>query len=150
MTAPAITADRAACEELPAAGDPPMRVVIADHDGLARRMMQSALQDAGGVLVITARDRREALELARYHRPTVLLVDIALPPAAGAELIREVLAVAPKVRILTVSAAADDDQAAWRRCARAPSGISTRTSILTSSRVSSPWPLTARRSSPDG
>lgn len=87
------------------------RVLIADQDGLARRMMEDVLRDAAGVGDITrARDAREALELARRHRPTVLLIDIALPPAGGVELIREVLAVLPRACVVTVSAAADQDE----------------------------------------
>jgi DNA-binding NarL/FixJ family response regulator len=50
------------------------------------------------------------LELARRHQPTVLLVDIALPPAGGVELIRSVVRSLPRVRIVAVSAAADQDQ----------------------------------------
>lgn len=91
--------------------DPRMRVLIADQDGLARRMMQDVLQSDGGVAaVVSARDSREALAMARECRPTVVLVDIALPPLGGVELIRSVMAILPAVRVVTVSAAADHDQ----------------------------------------
>ncbi|HET6866383.1 MAG TPA: response regulator transcription factor [Solirubrobacteraceae bacterium] len=94
----------------PHAGDTPLRVLIADQDGLARRMMQSVLQTAGGVgPVAGARDGREAMELAREYHPDVLLVDIALPPAGGVELIRDVIAILPLVRVMTVSAAVGQD-----------------------------------------
>ena len=113
MIARTITAERGVFEDRRPAGDPQVRVLIADHDGLARRMMQNALQEAAGVVVITAaRDGREALELACYYQPTVLLVDLALPPAGAAEVIRKILPVVPKIRIVTVSATADTDQAA--------------------------------------
>jgi DNA-binding NarL/FixJ family response regulator len=95
-----------------------MRVLIADQDGLARRMMQGVLRSAGGrgaagedPFIATARDGREALELVYRHRPTVLLIDVSLPPAGGAELIRTVMATLPRARVLTVSAAADQDRA---------------------------------------
>lgn len=92
-------------------GEPGIRVLIADQDGLARRMMQGVLQNAGGVAVVAgARDGDETLELARDSRPTVLLVDIALPPAGGVELIRKVIAILPTARVVTVSAAPDQDQ----------------------------------------
>jgi DNA-binding NarL/FixJ family response regulator len=97
-------------EEARAARDQRVRVLLADQDGLARRMMQNALQEVGEVVVVAgARDGREALELARHYRPTVLLVDITLPPTGGVELIRKVLAIVPEVRVVTVSAAGDDD-----------------------------------------
>lgn len=87
-----------------------LRVLIADPDGLARRMMKGVLESETAVeLVMGARNGSEALELARRHRPTVLLVDIALPPAGGIDLIRNVMAILPQARVVTVSAAADQD-----------------------------------------
>jgi two-component system, NarL family, response regulator LiaR len=72
-------------------------------------MMHDVLQDAGLVVIGTARDGREAVELARHYHPDVLLVDIALPPAGGVDLIRQVAPILD-TRIVTVSAAADVDQ----------------------------------------
>jgi DNA-binding NarL/FixJ family response regulator len=75
-------------------------------------MLQRVLRDMGEVAMATgARDGREALALARQHRPEVLLVDIAVPPAGGVDLIREVVSILPGARILTVSAVADCDHA---------------------------------------
>jgi DNA-binding NarL/FixJ family response regulator len=88
-----------------------MRVLIADQDGLARRMMQDVLQSGAGVVVAAcARDGREALELARHYRPTVVLVDVALPPGGCVELIRKVISTVRRVRVVTVSAADDQDE----------------------------------------
>lgn len=72
-------------------------------------MMHDVLQDAGLVVIGGARDGREALELARHYLPDVLLVDLALPPAGGVDLIRQVV---PNLhtRIVTVSAATDVDE----------------------------------------
>jgi chemotaxis response regulator CheB len=95
MTTQAIRPGLPAWEEHPAPGDQRVSVLIADHDDLARRMLH-ALQDAAGVAMVSAaRDAREALELARYYRPTVLILDTALAPAAGVELIREPLGSCP-------------------------------------------------------
>lgn len=80
-------------------------VLIADHDGLARRMMHGALMSSGAVAaVIAARDGQEAAELAGYHRPAALLVDVALPPSGCLALIGTVLEKGPGIRILTMSA----------------------------------------------
>jgi DNA-binding NarL/FixJ family response regulator len=89
-----------------------LRVVIADRDGFARRMLQRALQEAGEVEMATAaRDGREALELARRCLPDVLVLDIGVPPSGGIELIRKVVSIMPRIRIVTVSAGEDWDQA---------------------------------------
>jgi two-component system nitrate/nitrite response regulator NarL len=84
-------------------------VLIADQDGLARRMIQTAVQDSEAVaMVTTAGNTRDALELALYYRPLVLIVDTALPPRGGVELVRKVLTSLPETRIITVSAVPDD------------------------------------------
>jgi DNA-binding NarL/FixJ family response regulator len=72
-------------------------------------MMHDVLQDAGLVVIGGARDGREALELARHYQPEVLLVDIALPPSGGVDLIRQLVPILP-TRIVTVSAAPNVDE----------------------------------------
>jgi two-component system, NarL family, response regulator LiaR len=106
-----VVSDHESTEAEPHVGDPNMRLLIADQDGLARRMMLDVVQSARPVAAVAgARDGREALELAREYRPTMLLVDIALPPAGGVEVIREVMAMLPRARVVTVSASSDHDQ----------------------------------------
>jgi DNA-binding NarL/FixJ family response regulator len=87
------------------------RVMVADHDGFARRLIQNALQDVGGVVTLpAARDARDMLELVGHYRPTVLILDTGLADGGCVPLIGEVLRVAPETRILTVSA--DEDETA--------------------------------------
>jgi DNA-binding NarL/FixJ family response regulator len=108
MITPAIRPPQPGYEEH---DDERVRVMVADHDGLAQRMMQNTLQEADGVVTLpAARDAREALELVRYYHPTVLILDTALPADGCVQLIRKVLLVVPETRILTVSA--DEDQTA--------------------------------------
>jgi DNA-binding NarL/FixJ family response regulator len=101
-----------AIRSLPAYHEPehqPVRVMVADPDGLARRMIQTALQDADGILTLPmAAGAREVLELARYYQPTVLILDTALLPHGCVELISEVRLITPQTRIVTISADQDD------------------------------------------
>ena len=86
----------------------PIRVLIADHDGLARCTMRTALHQHDRIaIVISATEAREALELLRHYRPTVAIIDTTLRPNGNVELIREMLQTAPETRILTI---ATDDQ----------------------------------------
>ena len=88
-----------------------VRVVIADHDGLARSMMRSALDAAGGIeTVATTGDAREALELVCYYRPSVLIVDTALLSNGCMQLIGRILSTSPETRVVTI--AVDDDRTA--------------------------------------
>ena len=85
--------------------DRPLRVLVADYDGLARAMMRAALNDADRIaIVLSAADGRETVQLARYYRPTVLLTELDIPPAGATDLITKVLAVSPTTRVLTISA----------------------------------------------
>ncbi|MBV9803044.1 MAG: response regulator transcription factor [Solirubrobacterales bacterium] len=95
----------------PTGGDDRLRVVIADHDGLARRMMRTGLSDEGVVVVAAAREAPEALDLTRFYQPEVLIIDTALPPAGGLEVIPQVRSASPGTRILTVSAGEDNETA---------------------------------------
>jgi DNA-binding NarL/FixJ family response regulator len=90
----------------------PVRVVIADNDGLARSMMKTALDDARGIAVIaTTGEAREMVELVRYYRPGVLITDTGLVRDRVAKLLGAVRAASPVTRVLTISIA--DDHAAF-------------------------------------
>ena len=89
-----------------------MRVLIADADGLARGMMRFALRDSDRIATVhAAANSREALELARYFRPGVAIIDTALPPTGGLDLLRTLLSALPTIRILTLSAVNDQQTA---------------------------------------
>jgi len=92
----------------PADPDVGVRVLIADGDGLARGMMRFALSSSDQIGVVhAAGNGREALELARYFRPAVAIVDTVVPPSGGLELVRMLLRAVPDMRVLTVSVADD-------------------------------------------
>jgi two-component system, NarL family, nitrate/nitrite response regulator NarL len=94
-----------------AAAQQRVRVLIADHDGLARGMIRAALADEDKLeIVLAASDGREALDLVRYYRPTVAIVETALPPDGGLELVRNLSQIVPETRVLTISV--DDHQTA--------------------------------------
>jgi CheY-like chemotaxis protein len=103
---------RSVAEEPTGLRDQDVRVLVADGDGFARRMLQRVLEEAGEVATVTeARDGREALELVRRELPDVMLVDIGVPPGGGVELIRVLVGIVPQIRIVTVSAGAEWDSA---------------------------------------
>lgn len=107
-SAPSRTDPRNGSERVPHASAERLRVLVADRDGLARSMIRTALHKAERVaIVVTAADAREALELARYYRPSVVILDTGLQPGGGIELIDKVLGAAPQTRILTIAV---DDQ----------------------------------------
>ncbi|MBW5484027.1 response regulator [Streptomyces bambusae] len=61
-----------------------LRVLIADDDPVIRAGLRALLTAEDGLVVAAeARDGREALRLARSHRPDVVLLDVRMPGVDG-------------------------------------------------------------------
>ena len=91
---------------------PRLRVLIADADPFARRAIRDALQAAEGIAVVAdASDDREALELSRWFRPDVLLVDMGLPGSGGVDVARDIKRDVPETQVAMLSAPYDEDAA---------------------------------------
>ncbi len=69
----------------------PLRVLVADDQDLVRTGLAMILDAQPGIEVVAlAADGRQAVELARRHRPDVCLVDIRMPELNGIEVTRAV------------------------------------------------------------
>jgi len=87
----------------------PLRVIIADDDPLARRMLRDLLQEAGMRVVAEAPDGREAVELACYYRPDVVVMDLIMPGVDGLAATRQIAESAPDVKVVILTSSEDDD-----------------------------------------
>jgi response regulator NasT len=66
-------------------------VLTVEDDPIVRADLRLILEDAGFDVVPDARDGVEAVELAREHRPDLILIDLNLPGLDGVEATRRIL-----------------------------------------------------------
>jgi NarL family two-component system response regulator LiaR len=84
------------------------RAIVADDDALARRMVKDVLQGAGISVVAEAHDGREAVELVRYHRPDIALLDVIMPHLDGIAATRQIVAEAPDQLVILLTRSDDE------------------------------------------
>ena len=85
---------------------PPLRTIVADDDPLVRRLIRDTLQMDGVTVIAEASTGREAVELALFYRPDVVLMDYMMPELDGIEATRRVVDPAngePPVRVLMLT-----------------------------------------------
>lgn len=80
-------------------------LLIVDDDAGLRRQLEWALEEWS---VFTAGDRSAAMEIVREQRPSVVLLDLGLPPdpdgpTEGVATLDEILAFAPATKVIVMS-----------------------------------------------
>jgi DNA-binding NarL/FixJ family response regulator len=86
-----------------------VKTLLADDHTIVRQGLRALLlSDPGIEVVAEARNGRETVELALAHRPDVVVMDIAMPHLNGLEATRQILAGAPAIKVLILSAHSDD------------------------------------------
>jgi two-component system, NarL family, response regulator LiaR len=96
-------------EQPPPDSEARLTAIIADDDPFARRMIKDSLQRAGIVVIAEANDGREAVELCRYYRPGVLLMDVMMPGLDGIAATRQIAADMPD-QLIVILTSGDDDE----------------------------------------
>ncbi len=81
-----------------------IRIVVADDHTIVREGLKQLLGAAGDLTVVgEAQNGHETLERVRGLEFDLLLLDMSMPGKSGIELIRQVRAEKPKLRILVLS-----------------------------------------------
>src|SRR3954470_11064662 len=89
--------------------DVALRVIVADDDPLARRVVRDALE-AGGIIVIAeAANGRDAVELSLYYKPDIVLMDLVMPEFDGIQATRRILEREPDVEVVILTSSDDDE-----------------------------------------
>ncbi len=85
-----------------------IRVIVADDDPLARRIIGDRLAADGIEIVSEAKDGEEAVEQALDLRPDVVVMDLLMPGADGITATRRIVAAAPEVQVVLLSVNSDE------------------------------------------
>jgi NarL family two-component system response regulator LiaR len=86
----------------------PLRTIVADDDPLVRRLIRDTLQMDGVTVIAEAPNGREAVELALFYRPDVVVMDYMMPELDGIEATRRIYEQDPEIRVVLLTGAADD------------------------------------------
>jgi DNA-binding NarL/FixJ family response regulator len=89
--------------------DEPVRVMVVDDHPVWRDGVRSDLEASGrAVVVAEASDGGEAIERAIEVMPELVLMDLNLPTVRGVEAIRRIVEQSPHVKVLVLSASAEE------------------------------------------
>ncbi len=85
-----------------------LRVVLADDHHFFREGLRGMLESAGVSVVGEATDGAEAVALAAKLKPDVVVIDLNMPDAAGAEALRRIVTASPEARVVVLTASAEE------------------------------------------
>lgn len=87
-----------------------MDIMIVDDHPLFREGLKTIIsRDANFSVCAEAGNGREGVELARDHRPDIVLVDISMPDTSGIQMIRELKGDLPDTRFVIISMHSEAD-----------------------------------------
>jgi two-component system, NarL family, response regulator LiaR len=86
----------------------PLRTIVADDDPLVRRLIRDTLQLDDVTVIAEAANGREAVELALFYHPDVVVMDYMMPEMDGIEATRRIYAQAPEVRVVMLTGSGDE------------------------------------------
>jgi DNA-binding NarL/FixJ family response regulator len=87
----------------------PIRVLVADDQGIVREGLMTLLQATPGIEpVADAADGAEAVRLTARLRPDVVLMDLRMPNVDGVQATREIRAAQPETEVVVLTTHADE------------------------------------------
>jgi two-component system response regulator NreC len=82
----------------------PIRILVADDHTLLRNGIRALINDYPDILILgEAENGREAVQLAHQLRPSLVLMDIAMPLLNGLEATRQIKREHPEIKVLILT-----------------------------------------------
>lgn len=87
----------------------PMKIVVIEDHKLIRDMLAATCAQIVPAAAITVADSGKAgIAMAQRLRPDLIFLDLALPDGDGLDFLSELLAVAPRAKVIALSSFADE------------------------------------------
>jgi DNA-binding NarL/FixJ family response regulator len=85
-------------------------VLLVDDHTIVRQGLKALLNSEKNITIVgEAQTGREAVELASQLRPSVVIMDLAMPRLNGAEATRQILKAVPSAKVIVLSTYGDDE-----------------------------------------
>ena len=111
---------------------PRIRALITDDDPLVRRLIRDTLQADNMTVIAEATTGREAVELALFYRPDVVVMDYMMPEMDGIEATRRIHEQDQEIRVVLLTGVGRRRRSACAACGPAPRATCPRTWSSTS------------------
>ena len=86
-----------------------MKVLLVEDNALTRYTIKALLDKLGHQVVAEAEDGPGAVASFRESKPDVVFLDLILPGKSGVEILEDLRAVDPAVRVVVVTAVEQDE-----------------------------------------
>ncbi len=86
-----------------------MRVLLVEDNALTRYTIKSLLEKLGHEVVAEAEDGQGAVKYFGEFKPDVVFLDLILPGKSGVEILEDLLALDPAVRVVILTAVEQDE-----------------------------------------
>ncbi|HEX4332671.1 MAG TPA: response regulator transcription factor [Usitatibacter sp.] len=87
-----------------------LRAILVDDHPIVRAGIRAILQGLDGVVIVAEADNgREAVALAKQHRPDLVIMDISMKDLNGIEATAQIKAEVPQARVLILSMHTTED-----------------------------------------
>lgn len=87
----------------------PGKVMLVDDHDLFMEGLQYLLKTQGVNVICAVKDGRKALAQARLLKPDIILMDIKMPDCSGLDVLRQIKAEMPEIRIVMLTTSDEDD-----------------------------------------
>jgi len=93
----------------PSSANAPIRIILADDHRIVRQGIRMLLEAEPDMVVVgEASNGREALSLAQKLLPDIIIMDITMPELNGIEATRQILSLAPGIKVIALSMNSDN------------------------------------------